>query len=284
VKTLFVHVYKTELSGEDNGMTTEILGEMLVASNPSIHDMKNLIANLPIVPATVLDYVDSNASSADPPTRRTALMVLASLVASRPGIAVACLERLLHHCASTDEPARTDALKLLLAKVYKPVPVLLSWQWPYSNEKASVPVKDSIRGTISMLEYVCGEVLEGFARQGLEQAVTCGDWKTSWALLALCSKKPKLIHSIMAIIMENVESDASIPGDVMHAFSQSLIALPGDVIDAELEVLVKHYKSLRAVAKKKHRNEFLLPILSALASTERGLTGGLADAALSLRK
>ena len=284
VKTLFVHVYKSELSGEDSGITTEMLGEMLVASNPSIHDMKHLIANLPIVPESVLDYIDSNAASTDASTRRTALMVLASLVTSRPGIAVACLERLLHHCACADESARTDALKLLLAKVYKPVPVLLSWQWPYSGEKATVSVKESIRGTVSMLEYVCGEVLEAKAREGLEQSAANGDWKTSWAMLALCSKKPKLIHSILATIMENIQSDASIPGDVMHAFSQSLIALPGDVIDAELEVLVKHFKSLRAVAKKKHRNEFLLPILSAMASTERGLTGNLADAALSLRK
>jgi hypothetical protein len=135
-----------------------------------------------------------------------------------------------------------------------------------------------------MLDFVCGEALESLALKVFEEGVQSGAWNKTWPLLALCSKKLKLIHVVLATIVDKMDPDASVPAEVMHAFSQSLIALPGELVDPELELLVKHYKSARAAAKKKHRNEFLLPILSALSATERGLTGPLADAALALRK
>ncbi len=56
------------------------------------------------------------------------------------------------------------------------------------------------------------------------------------------------------------------------------------MVDRELELVVKEYKSIRAAAKKKRRNEVLLPILSAISNTSRGLNDKLADAALSLNK
>jgi hypothetical protein len=279
IKSVFMQTYKAEIGGDD--LSTEKLGEILVSCVPSVHDLKAIVAAIPIVPLCVVDFVDQQAGSSDPSTRRTALMTLASLVTSRPGISFNCLERLVVHGSNADGTARTDALKLLLAKVYRPVGSVLAWQWPY--EKSSKTV-ETVKGTVSMLDFVCGEALESLALKVFEEGVQSGAWNKTWPLLALCSKKLKLIHVVLATIVEKMDPDASIPAEVMHAFSQSLIALPGELVDPELELLVKHYKSARAAAKKKHRNEFLLPILSALSATERGLTGPLADAALALRK
>jgi hypothetical protein len=285
ILNLFAMVYRAELvEGEGCDLTTEDLGKMMVESNHSVADLKNLVNALPVVPMAILDYIDVHAGSNDVASRRAALMVLATLVSSRPGIALDCINRLLGHCCVSQEGARTDALKLLLAKVYRPQQSLLDEQWPYSSDSPGVPVVKTVKGSVSMLDYVCSEQVELIAKSMLEQAARESTWDKAWPMLALCSKKPKLIHIILETLIDSVSAEASIPNDVMNAFGQSLVLLPGETIDPELELIVKHYKSVRAVQKKKHRNEFLLPVLSAISTTERGLTGNLADAALSLRK
>ena len=267
---------------DNSDVSLNDLGLILTENAPSVADLKSLFSSLPTIPTVLLDYLDSRV---DVNERRSALMVLAGLITTRPDHATEYLERLVSQCSVSSEGARTDALKLVLAKVYRPQPTLLRSQWPYeTSPEAGLHIVETLKDSVSRIDYVCSENLEQLARRNLEEASSTHDWSKAWLMLALCSKKPKLIHGLLDTMMEHVPAEASIPNDVMQPFALSLLSLSSEMIDPELEVIVKNYKSVRAVAKKKHRNEFLLPILSALSSTERGLTGNLADAALSLRK
>jgi hypothetical protein len=140
----------------------------------------------------------------------------------------------------------------------------------------------SLTGKVSKMDLFCSQTLETVANEQLTEAVANSEWNKAWLFLALCSKKPFLIHSVLGSLVESGE--ASLPADMMKSFGQTLTVVPAQVIDHELEVAVKHYQSIRAAAKKKARNDFLLPILSAISTTDRGLTSVLAAAALSFRK
>jgi hypothetical protein len=142
-----------------------------------------------------------------------------------------------------------------------------------------------LESKISNLDFMCSEDLEGRARTLLLEAATAGQWDKTWVVVALCSRKPQLIHSVLATLMDAIpDSSSSIPPTVTTALGQSIVLLPPEVIEPELEILVKQYKAVKAAHKKKIRNEFILPLLSAISATDRGLTGTLADAALSFRK
>ena len=287
---LVTHVYTTSLftdiDTDGSGISVEDVGRSLVSAaeqkNIPFSDFKTLILALPTVPTSLLEFVDARIQDVDVAVRRNALTTLSALLFSHPGIANDSLDRLVAHCASTNEAVRNDALKLVLAKVYSPqASSCLTWQWPYTDP-SPVTVKKSIQGDVSQMQYLGSEKLECIARDQLVAAATSGEWDKAWLMLALCSKKILLIHSVLATLIE--VGEVSLPAAVVTSFGQSLVALPADAIDHELETLVKHYKAVRAVAKKKMRNDFLLPILSAISSTDRGLTGSLADAALSFSK
>ena len=284
---LFKTVYRAELLDEETSVTTHDLGELLAEVVPSMSftEVKTLVMELPVVSNELLAYVDAVIENPETElaVKRNGLTTLSTLVLTRPGVAADCLDRLLTHSSSSSEPVRNDSLKLMLTKVYRPQRSLLEWQWPYS-ESPSDRVAKTLASTVSALDLLCSEVLENRARQFLVEAAETGSWQKAWPMLALCSKKPKLVHAVLATLMEHVPTDSGIPGEIMQAFGRSLVAIPGEVIDPELETLVKHYKSVRAVQKKKVRNDFLLPVLSAISGTDRGLTGVLADAALSLSK
>ena len=275
-------VFREEIFNGD--ISTEDVGACFPA-NIGINDIKNVIMDIPSVPVGLLSRLDAliGNPSQDLADRRGALTTLASLAVTRPGVASNCLNRLLSHCGTENESLRTDALKLLLAKVYRPQKTLLASQWPYSD-KCMSPVVDTNQSRISKLEFLCSEDLEIRARDLLVQAASEGDWNKAWVVVALCSKKPLLLHAVLATLIEATPESSSIPAALMNAFGQSIVSLPADLVEPELEILVKQYKSLRASHKKKLRNEFILPLLSAISGTDRGLTGTLADAALSFRK
>jgi hypothetical protein len=136
----------------------------------------------------------------------------------------------------------------------------------------------------SRLELLCTQIVEERANERLHEAVKQHRWSLVWPILALASKKPLLIHYIVHVLVEEVPDNVPLPTEIISSFAVSLAGLPGEVVDHELELVVKEYKSIRAVGKKKRRNDILLPILSALSNTTRGLSDKLADAALSLNK
>lgn len=281
VVELFKAVFRYEIMGGD--VSSQDLGQCF--ENFGVHQIKEIVTDLPLIPTGLLARLDTIAAQgSDVAARRTALTTLASLTVSKPGVASDCLNRLLAHCQTPDESLRTDALKLLLAKVYRPQKALLKSQWPYSDKCLS-PVVDTLESKISKLDFMCSEDLEGRARSLLLEAARSGQWDKAWVVVALCSRKPQLIHSVLATLMDAIpEPSSSIPPNVTTALGQSIVLLPPDVIEPELEILVKQYKAVKAAHKKKIRNEFILPLLSAISATDRGLTGTLADAALSFRK
>ena len=280
-------IYKAELAGIQSDVSSEDLGEILaeLAASMSFTELRTLMVELPLIPHQLLAYVDTviESDGTELAVKRNALTTLSSLATTRPGVAHDCLSRLLAHASSMNETVRNDSLKLILAKIYRPQKSLLEWQWPYSDSAPERVVK-TLAGSVAPLEVLCSETLESLARDSLIAAAESGAWTKAWPILALCSKKPRIVHSVLADLVEHVPAESSIPKDMMQAFGQSLVSIPGDAIDPELETLVKHYKSVRAAHKKRIRNEFLLPVLSAISGTDRGLTGQLADAALSLSK
>jgi hypothetical protein len=280
---LFRAVFRGEMRDESL-VSTEDLGLCLPAEI-GLAQIKSIVSDIPCVPSELVARLDSLISGSSPGAdlRRGALTTLASLAQSKPGIASDCLNRLLGHCNSTDEAIRTDAIRLLLAKVYRPQRALLNSQWPYS-EKCPSPTVDTFENKISKLEFLCSQELEEKGTNMLIHAAQSSEWNKAWVAVALCSKKPQLLHLVLATLIESVPESSSIPAFLMAAFGQALVLLPPEMFESELETLVRQYKSVRAAHKKKMRNEFILPLLSAIAATDRGLTGALADAALSFGK
>ena len=296
ISELFTILYMNELTGEEVATSVDVAGNILVSVLKDLGSVDfglirtlilgaDTVLGLPFVPKALMDFVDRSVETGDPATRRSALTVLASLVASKPGMCIDALNRVLSHACNSREDVRNDALKLLLAKLYKPsAVVILKWQWPYKDACAMKRV-DSMKDVVkSQLDLVCSEVIEQAARERFEAAIQNSEWSLSWPLLALASKKPTLIHYMVHYMVEEAPDGASVPGDIAQSFAASLATLNGDVLDKELELVVKEHKTIRAAAKKKRRNELLLPILSAVSNTPRGLNDKLADAALGLNK
>ena len=273
---VFVSVVK-EMGGIDfNLVRTLIMGSE-----------NGTIPGIPFVPNSILDLVDTTVETGEPSMRRAALTILASLALTKPGMSMEALNRIFSHATSSREDVRTDSLKLILAKLYRPSAVaILKWQWPYKDTSGCQMKRVGGMGDFlnSRLEVVCSQYIEDAARERFESGIRDNLWNQMWPMLALSSKKPVLIHYIVHHIVEDATEGVAIPTEIVQSFAASLAALQGDVVDRELELVVKEYKSIRAATKKKRRNEVLLPILSAISNTSRGLNDKLADAALSLNK
>jgi hypothetical protein len=296
ISELFTVLYVKQISG-DAAMTVESAGEILgsiISTEFGIIDI-NMLRNLllgsettpgiPSVPSAIMNLLDHMIEVSDPPTRRIALTLLSSIILTKPGMSSDALERLLNHASSDREEVRNDSLKLMLAKLYRPSnSVTLKWQWPYKDNCPLKRVESMEELVKSRLELLCTQIVEERANERLHEAVKQHRWSLIWPILALASKKPLLIHHIVHVLVEEVPDNVPMPTEIISSFAASLAALPGEVVDHELELVVKEYKSIRAVGKKKRRNDILLPILSALSNTTRGLSDKLADAALSLNK
>jgi RNA binding exosome subunit len=282
-------VYRNEILGLSvGGVGFELLGQILskVAKNlqTDFSLIRTIINGIPMIPQAVLEYIDVLIETTDDVVvRRNALTVLANFALTKPGLALDSIGRILNHCSSRDEGIRTDSLKLVIARLYKPSSVgILKWQWPYKDTCPMKKVESLSDFCESKLEVLCSEQIEVMAMERFEQGSQSGSWDMIWPMLALCSKKLILIHYIASTLIER-DGDG-IPTEYIQSFGTSLAALPGDIVDKELEIIVKEYKGVRSVSKKKNRNDFILPILSCISGTSRGLTNKLADAALSFNK
>jgi len=293
VVDLFSMVYREQLLGDhEDGISLDRLGELFVSAirdqMVEFNIVRTIISAIPCVPPVVFDYVDNLIeTSSDVLVKRNGLTILANFVLAKPGFSNDCLSRILNHCSSDHESVRTDALKLVIARLYKPSSIgIPKWQWPYQDLSCPMKIVDSLdEFADNRLQLLCSEQIEIMAKKRFESAAENGSWNTVWPMLALCSKKPLLIHFIVSCLVENnANTSHDIPTNYVQSFGSSLAALPGDVIDKELEIIVKEYKGVRSVNKRRKRNEFVLPILSAISGTSRGLTNKLADAALSFSK
>ena len=274
---------------DTQSLSVEELGTV-ISSEPEFEkcNFRQFFFDLPSVPPSLLNFLDRLVQGDEPSVRRAALTTLSSLAVARPGVSGECVSRLLGHCCSQNESVRTDALKLLITKVYKPnMDSLLSAQWPYDMKVVcSVKVVDSLKGKVSKLQRLVSQGIEEEAF-GRVQTWLAGkaDWHQAWPFFVLCSKKPVLVHCLFACIIDSPHSDDLVlPTDLISSFATSLTTLPGELIDRELELLVKEYKAVRSSGKRRKRNELMLPIFSAISNTQRGLTTQLAGAVLAFNK
>lgn len=236
---------------------------------PFLDKFRTIMFSIPKIPSSILDYLKVLGNDETPPVRRWALTTISSLIVSKPGVSEKCLEILICDlCSSQNESVRTDALKLLITKIYKP-DMNRVVSWPYDELPLDISRETNVEA--SKLANLLSETVEKFSIHVLEK------FGVIWPFFALIAKKPILIHLFFSHILESTDV-AVIPNEL-------LVSLAGCVdMDRELDLLITQHKSVRAVAKKKKRNEFILPILSAISNTERGLTKNLADAALLFSK
>jgi hypothetical protein len=284
---LFSSVFRGEMGAVDEEQLGCVIAEVATESGKEsewIGKLKVVVNQLPVVTDSILDFIDHAIKGSVAETRRTGLTILSSLIGSKPGISDSCLDRLLGHACGGHEVVRTDALKLLVAKVYKPFPnSLLDGQWPYKDPESPLEIVKSDR-SVSMVEKVCADHVEVKCRERFLQALSSKDnANQAWPMLAICSKKPVLIHSVCLMIIEDT-NDTTLPEHMIKAFADSLLMLPGDVIDKELELVATEFKGVRAAMKKRKRNELMLPILSAISNSSRGLTEALSNAAMAFAK